>query len=132
MFGGAGAVIALIRASFLAPTLARQVVNEEEEVESEKRSLFDDVWLNVLVVGTAWGLLLLIFPGLTPVSLLVLGLPLLLLAAATATQMLRLAPARMLLQSGGHLPAFATMGILLVTAFFLDRDSHQFAALRQL
>ncbi|MDE0139830.1 MAG: glycosyltransferase family 39 protein [Caldilineaceae bacterium] len=118
LFGGAGAAIALFRASFLAPTLARKVVSEEEEVKSEKRSLVDDVWLNVLVVGTAWGLLLLILPGLTPVSLLVLGLPLLLLAAASATQMLRLAPVRTLLQSGAHLPAFATMGILLVTAFF--------------
>lgn len=118
LFGGVGAAIALFRTSFLAPTLARQIFDEEEAVEIEKRSQYDAVWLNVLVVGTAWGLLLLILPGLTPVSLLVLGLPLLLLAAASATRMLRLAPVRVLFQSSAHLPAFATIGILLVTAFF--------------
>ena len=118
LFGGAGAAIALFRTGFPASVLARQVVQEEEVVETERRSLFDTVWLNVLVVGTAWGFLLIILPGLTPVSLLVLGLPLLLLAAASAAQMLRLAPVRMLLQDSARLPAFATMGILLVTAFF--------------
>ncbi|MYC96741.1 MAG: hypothetical protein F4X14_17375 [Caldilineaceae bacterium SB0661_bin_32] len=118
LFGGAGLAIALFRTGFLAPTLARQVVNEEEVVETERRSLFDAVWLNVMVVGTAWGFLLILLPGLTPVSLLVLGLPLLLLAAATAAQMLRLAQIRMLLQDSARLPAFATMGILLVTASF--------------
>ncbi len=118
LFGGAGAAITLFRTGFLASTLARQVVKEKELVETERRSLFDAVWLNVLVVGTAWGFLLIILPGLTPVSLLVLGLPLLLLAAASAAQMLRLAQIRMLLQDGARLPAFATMGILLVTASF--------------
>lgn len=118
LFGGAGAAIALFRTGFPAPNLVRQVVKEEKVVETERRSLFDAVWLNVLVVGTAWGLLLILLPGLTPVSLLVLGLPLLLLAAASAVQMLRVAPIRMLLQDSARLPAFATMGILLVTAFF--------------
>ena len=118
LFGGAGAAIALFRTGFPAPNLARQVVKEEKVVETERRSLFDAVWVNVLVVGTAWGLMLILLPGLTPVSLLVLGLPLLLLASASAEQMLRLAPIRTLIQDSARLPAFATMGILLVTAFF--------------
>ena len=118
LFGGAGVAIALFRAGFFAQLFARQVVKEDEVVETDRRSQLDAIWLNVLAMGAAWGLLLILLPGLTPVSLLVLGLPLLLLAAETAMRMLRLAPIRMLLLDGARMPAFATMGILLVTAFF--------------
>ena len=118
LFGGAGLAIALYRTGFSALTFTRQVVEEYEFVETERRSLFGVIWLNVLVVGAVWGILLILLPGRSPVSLLVLGLPFLLLAAASAAQMLRLAQIRMLLQDGARLPAFATMGILLVTASF--------------
>ena len=64
------------------------------------------------------GLLLLLMPGRTPISLLVVGLPLLLLAAGSATEILRFAPTRMLLQNDARMPALVTMGVLLVTAFF--------------
>ena len=120
VFGGAGLGIALLRntsASF-AGSLASQVVKEDEVVETERRVMVDAIWLNVLAVGVAWGLLLILLPGRTPVSLLVTGLPLLLLAAGTTAHMLRLARVGMLLQDSSRMPALATMGILLVTAFF--------------
>ena len=74
--------------------------------------------MNVLAVGVAWGLLLFLLPGLTPVNLLVTGLPLLLLAAGTASRMLRAVPVGMLIRDSSRMPALATMGILLITAFF--------------
>lgn len=118
VFGGAGVAIALYRTVFFAGNQAGRVVQGEEVVETERRATVDAIWVNVLVAGVGWGLLMILLPGRTPVSLLVVGLPLLLLAAGTATHFLRLAPIGMLLQDSSRLPALATMGILLVTAFF--------------
>ena len=118
VFGGAGLGLALYRTAFFTGNLANQVDEESEVYEAERLATVDAIWLNVLAVGVAWGLLLVLLPGRTPVSLVVTGLPLLLLAAVTATRLLRMAPLRMLLQDGTRIPALATMGILLVTAFF--------------
>ena len=49
------------------------------------------------------------------------GLPLLLLAAGTATRMLRAIPIRMLIQDSSRMPAFATMGDPAGYSLFLDR-----------
>ena len=117
-FGGAGLGLALYRTAFFTGNMASQVVKEDEVEETERPAMVDAIWLNVLAVGVAWGLLLILLPGATPVSLLVTGLPLLLLAAGTATHFLRVTPVRMLLQDSSHTPVLATMGILLVTAFF--------------
>ncbi|MCY4079717.1 MAG: hypothetical protein OXF54_05700 [Caldilineaceae bacterium] len=118
LFGLSGMAIALYGTAFSAVDMARQNVNDGEAVETEKGVLVDDIWLNVLAVGVAWGLLLFLLPGLTPVNLLVTGLPLLLLAAGTATRMLRAVPVGMLIRDSSRMPALATMGILLITAFF--------------
>ena len=118
VFGGAGLGMALYKTAFFAGNLAGQVAREDEVVETERLAMVDAIWLNVLAVGVAWGLLLVLLPGLTPVSLLVTGLPLLLLAAGTAAQFLRMAHFRLLLQDSSYVPALVTMGILLVTAFF--------------
>ena len=74
--------------------------------------------LRVLAGGVGWGLMLILLPGRTPVSLLVLGLPLLLLAAGTATTILRFGLTKGLYKNEGSLLTLATMGILLVTSFF--------------
>ena len=119
LFGVSGMAIALFGAvSSTVAGPAIQMVSEGESVETEGGVLVDAVWLNVLAVGVAWGLLLILLPGRTPVSLLVTGLPLLLLAAGTATRMLRAIPIRMLIRDSSRMPALATMGILLITAFF--------------
>ena len=118
LFGLSGMAIALYGTAVSAVDKARQNVNEGEAVETEKGVLVDDIWLNVLAVGVAWGLLLFLLPGLTPVNLLVTGLPLLLLAAGTASRMLRAVPVGMLIRDSSRMPALATMGILLITAFF--------------
>ncbi len=118
LFGLSGMAIALYGTAFSAVDKARQNVNEGEAVETEKGVLVDDIWMNVLAVGVAWGLLLFLLPGLTPVNLLVTGLPLLLLAAGTASRMLRAVPVGMLIRDSSRMPALATMGILLITAFF--------------
>ncbi len=104
LFGGSGLVIALLK-----------MQNHRGE---DDEALLQHVWLRVLAGGVGWGLLCLLLPGRTPVSLLVLGLPLLLLAAATATSLLRFGLSRPLHQIEAAPPALATMGILLVTAFF--------------
>ena len=118
LFGLSGMAIALYGTAVSAVDKSRQNVNEGEAVETEKGVLVDDIWLNVLAVGVAWGLLLFLLPGLTPVNLLVTGLPLLLLAAGTASRMLRAVPVGMLIRDSSRMPALATMGILLITAFF--------------
>lgn len=74
--------------------------------------------LRVLAGGVGWGLMLILLPGRTPVSLLVLGLPLLLLAAGTATTILRFGLTKGLYKNEASLLTLATMGILLVTSFF--------------
>ncbi len=118
LFGGAGLVVALVKTRFFTWNSVTQAGNEKDIVEAEKEVQVNTLWLNVMVVGAAWGLLLLLMPGRTPFSLLVVGLPLLLLAAGTATEILRFAPTRMLLQNDARMPALVTMGVLLVTAFF--------------
>lgn len=74
--------------------------------------------LRVLAGGVGWGLMLILLPGRTPVSLLVLGLPLLLLAAGTATTILRFGLTKGLYKNEASLLTLATMGILLVTSYF--------------
>lgn len=118
VFGIAGMATALFGTAFYAGDPADQNVDDGGFVESGRGVPVDAIWQNVLAVGVAWGLLLILLPGRNPVSLLVTGLPLLLLAAGTATRMLRAVPIGMLIQDSSRMPAFATMGILLVTAFF--------------
>ena len=118
LFGGAGVAVVLYSTVFFASSKAGQVVSDGEVVETGRRAVLDAMWLKVLSAGAAWGLLLILLPGRTPVSLLVIGLPLLFLAAGTATSLLRMAPVGMLFRDSSSMPAFATMGILLVTAFF--------------
>lgn len=118
VFGVAGMAAALYGAAFYAGGPADQNIDEGGFVKRGRGIQVDAIWQNVLAVGVAWGLLLILLPGRNPVSLLVTGLPLLLLAAGTATRMLRAIPIRMLIQDSSRMPAFATMGILLVTAFF--------------
>lgn len=118
LFGGAGLVVALVKTRFFSESRVGRVGKESDVDQPGKQFTVDRLWLNVLVVGVAWGLFLILMPGRTPVSLLVLGLPLLLLAAGTAADLLRFAPIRMLHQNEARMPALATMGILLVTAFF--------------
>lgn len=117
-FGGAGAVIALYRTRFFTRSTGGGVGRSGDGAATESQSEVDRQWLRVLVAGAAWGIALALLPGVTPLSLLALGLPLLLLAAETATSLLRLAPPNLLVQNDARLPAFVTMGALLVTAFF--------------
>ena len=117
-FGGSGLVVALYRIVFFAGSRAGQKEAEATAAEGERPFQADSIWQNVLLVCAAWGFLLIVMPGRTPVSLLVLGLPFLLLAAESAARMLRQAPLRVVFLDSAHMPAFATMGILLVTAFF--------------
>ncbi len=118
VFGGSGLAVALYRVLSHRENGVRHEATMVVADEGEKRFQVHMVWLRVLVVGAAWGLMLILMPGRTPVSLLGLGLPFLLLAAEYGAYMLRQAPIRRLLQDSAHMPAFATMGILLVTAFF--------------
>ena len=118
VFGVAGMATALYGTAIYAGGSAEQNVDEGEVVDSGSGVPVDAIWLNVLAVGVAWGLLLILLPGRNPVSLLVTGLPLLLLAAGTTTRMLSQAPIGTLIRDSSRMPAFATMGILLVTAFF--------------
>ncbi len=117
-FGGAGAVIGLYRTRFFTRTTGGGVGGSGDGAAIESQAEVDQQWLRVLVAGAAWGMALALLPGVTPLSLLALGLPLLLLAAETATSLLRLAPLNLLVQNEARLPAFVTMGALLVTAFF--------------
>ena len=118
LFGVSGMAVALFGTAFSASGPADRNVNEDEAVETERGVRVDAIWLNVLAVGVAWGLLLILLPGRTPVNLLVTGLPLLLLAAGTATHMMRAIPIGALIRDSARMPALATMGILLITAFF--------------
>jgi len=118
LFGGAGVAIALYRTVFFASGQAGRVGSEGEVVGTGRQAVLDAMWLKVLSAGAAWGILLILLPGRTPVTLLVTGLPLLLLAAGTASHLLQMAPVGLLFRDSARMPAFATMGILLVTAFF--------------
>ena len=117
-FGGAGAVIALYRTRFFTKTIGGGDGRSGDGAATESQAELESQWLRVLVAGAVWGFALALLPGVTPLSLLALGLPLLLLAAETATRLLRLAPLNLLAQNEARLPAFVTMGALLVTAFF--------------
>lgn len=110
LFGGSGLVVALkqqwaVKASHTETLAASETLHTTA------------IWQRVLAAGVGWGLLCLLLPGRTPLSLLVLGLPLLLLAAGTAAALLRFGLSR-LKQLEASWAACATMGILLVTAFF--------------
>ena len=118
VFGGSGLAVALYRVMFPVGGGAGQEVTEEVAAARERHFRVETVWLLVLVAGAAWGFVLILMPGRTPVSLLVLGLPFTLLAAESAAYLLRKAPLQALVQDGAQMSAFATMGILLVTAFF--------------
>ena len=118
LFGGAGLVVALVKTRFFTWNSVTSAGVENDIVETEKLVQKNTLWLNVMVVGAAWGLLLLLMPGRTPISLLVVGLPLLLLAAGSATDMLRIAPTLLRFQNDARMPALVTMAVLLVTAFF--------------
>lgn len=97
LFGGGGLVLALLTAGSVA--------------DSRRRA-----WLRVLAAGVGWGLVCLLLPGRGPLSLLVLGLPLLLLAAQAAAALLRFATDR--LQRTDAALVAVTLGVLLVTAAF--------------
>lgn len=118
LFGVSGMAIALFGTAFSIAGPSARNNNEDEAVKTERGVRVDAIWHNVLAVGVAWGLLLILLPGRTPVNLLVTGLPLLLLAAGTATRMLRAIPMGALIGDSSRMPALATMGILLITAFF--------------
>ena len=118
LFGGGGLVAALVKTRFFSGQWDAEAGKENGRFDSDRQVLANTLWMNVLVVGVAWGLLLLLLPGRTPISLLVIGLPLLLLAASSVPGILRFAPARILLENDARMPTLITMGILLVTAFF--------------
>lgn len=110
LFGGSGLVVVLkqqwaVKASHTETLAASETLRATA------------IWQRILAAGVGWGLLCLLLPGRTPLSLLVLGLPLLLLAAGTAATLLRFGLSR-LNQLEASWAACATMGILLVTAFF--------------
>jgi len=118
LFGVAGLVVALVKTRFFSGKWDAKAGKENDRSDSETQVLANTLWLNVLVVGVAWGLLQLLLPGRTPISLLAVGLPLLLLAAGSVTDILRFAPTGLLFQNDARMPTLLTMGVLLVTAFF--------------
>ena len=118
LFGGAGAVVFLFRTRFFTRLQGGLTENSDDSAAVERETVADQQWFSTLVVGAAWGLVLVLLPGVTPLSLLAVGLPMLLLAAQSASSLLRLAPLHSLAQNDARMPAFVTMGVLLVTAFF--------------
>ena len=118
LFGGIGLFISL--AQIGRPSNGSDEDQGEHGLNGEvpSRNSTHTKWLRVLAGGVGWGLMLILLPGRTPVSLLVLGLPLTLLAAGTATTILRFGLNRGLFKNEAGLLTLATMGILLVTSYF--------------
>ena len=132
LFGAGGLIIAILKLRKIGASRrnesddGRGEENESTQHEDngggrgEERDFTSDsseAWLRVLAVGVVWGLLCLLLPGRTPVSLLVVGLPLLLLAASAVTDLLHFG-LWLRLDWPLALPALITMGIMLVTAYF--------------
>ena len=118
LFGGIGLFISL--AQIGRPSSGSDEDQGQHGLNGELPSRNTDhtKWLRVLAGGVGWGLMLILLSGRTPVSLLVLGLPLTLLAAGTATTILRFGLNRGLYRNEAGLLTLATMGILLVTSYF--------------
>ena len=116
--GGSGLIAALLKRNASSGNQLPQKGEESGDDAARQQFIAGSQWLRVLAGGVGWGLLLILLPGRTPVSLLVLGLPLLLLGAGTASSMLRFGLSQRLHQNEAGLLTLVTMGILLVTAFF--------------
>ena len=118
LFGGIGLFISL--AQIGRPSSGSDEDQGEHGLNGEVRwrNSARTKWLRVLAGGVGWGLMLILLPGRTPVSLLALALPLTLLAAGTATTILRFGLNRGLYKNEAGLLTLATMGILLVTSYF--------------
>ncbi len=118
LFGGIGLFISLAKINRSSTgrdeDRGEHGLNGEDPLQSSARTK----WLRVLAGGVGWGLILILLPGRSPVSLLVLGLPFTLLAAETATTILRFGLTRRLYKNEAGLLTLATMGILLVTSYF--------------
>lgn len=118
LFGGIGLLISLAKMnlSFSGKVVDKGELapNREARTQNSARTQL----LRALAGGVGWGLLLILLPGRTPVSLLVLSLPLTLLAAGSATTILRFGLTRGLYKNEASLLTLATMGILLVTSYF--------------
>lgn len=71
-------------------------------------------WLLLLTGWSVWGIVLLLLPGRVPASLLVLGLPLLLLAAAAGARLLAYGSAQPNWQDGSLIAG--SLSVLLVTS----------------
>ena len=118
LFGGIGLIISLakINLSFSGNVADQGELAPNREARTQNSA--QTQLLRALAGGVGWGLLLILLPGRTPVSLLVLSLPLTLLAAGSATTILRFGLTRGLYKNEASLLTLATMGILLVTSYF--------------
>ena len=116
--GGSGLIVALLRRDASSSGNPPREAEESEDDAAPHQSAAHSQFSRILAGGVGWGLLLILLPGRTPVSLLVLGLPLLLLAAGTAAAMLRFGLSQRLHHNQAGLLTLVTMGILLVTTFF--------------
>lgn len=81
-------------------------------------------WRLLLTGWFIWGLLLLLLPGRNPITLLVIGLPLLLSAAGTGARLLAYATRQVNWQDGSLIAA-ALAVLLVTTAFWTNHYSSQ-------
>ena len=81
-------------------------------------------WRLLLTGWFVWGLLLLLLPGRNPMTLLVIGLPLLISAARTGARLLVYATRQVNWQDGSLIAA-ATAVLLVTTAFWTNNYSNQ-------
>ena len=87
----------------------------------------DSLWRLLLTGWFVWGLLLLLLPGRNPMTLLVIGLPLLISAARTGARLLAYATRRVIWQDGSLIGA--TLAVLLVTtAFWTNHYSNEWGS----